>query len=78
MSITLLFPRPVEEPGGQYRVIFDFQYLGHEVRSDAPEFLKLSHDFWAPAVLVLAERVDDEAGDWGEAFRDGERCDGRW
>jgi hypothetical protein len=72
MLVAFLLARPVEELGGEGRVGLDFEQLGDESGSDAAELVEISDDGRAPAVVVLAEGVGDEAGD-GERRREEEK-----
>lgn len=84
MLVPFLLACPVEELGGEGRVGLDFEQLGNEIGRDAAELVEIGDDGRAPAVVVLAEGVGDEAGDGGEAEGGGEevlvraRGSGRW
>lgn len=63
---TLLLTCPVEELGSGDGVVLDLEHLGDEVGRNPAELSELRDDWWAPVVLVLAERVENEARDRGE------------
>lgn len=86
MLVAFLLARPVEELGGEGRVDLDFEQLGDDIGRDAAELVEIGDNGRAPAVVVLAEGVSDEAGNGGEAEGGGEevvvrgrgRVSGRW
>jgi hypothetical protein len=72
MLVAFLLARPVEELGGEGRVGLDFEQLGDDIGRDAAELVEIGDDGGAPAVVVLAEGVGDEAGDGGKVEGGGE------
>lgn len=65
VSVPSLLTRPVEELRRDGGVVPRFQNLGDDGGVDAAEFVQLRDDGGAPAVLILAEGVEDESRDRG-------------